>query len=102
MMRIVWNGRSWRWFESASAYTQYSHQMAELLLERIPQRGTLCDIGCGAALILRQMDAQEITPMSGGQMWDLSTFGFAMRVPEDAVIADHTRENAALGGILER
>ena len=55
-------------------------------------------IGCGAALILRQMDAQEITPMSGGQVWDLSTFGFAMRVPEDAVIADHTRENAELGG----
>ena len=31
IMRIVWNDRSWRWFESASAYTQYSRQMAELL-----------------------------------------------------------------------
>ena len=51
IMRIVWNDRSWRWFESASAYTQYSQQMAELLLERIPRRGTLCDIGCGAALV---------------------------------------------------
>ena len=31
-------------------------------------------------------------------MWDLSAFGFTMRVPDDAVIADHSRENAELGG----
>ena len=55
-------------------------------------------LGCSAALFLRYVDAQEITPMSGGQVWDLSTFGFTMRVPEDAVIADHSRENAELGG----
>ena len=55
-------------------------------------------LGCGAALGFRILDSQEIKPMKGGQTWDLSAFGFAMRVPEDAVIADHTRENAELGG----
>ena len=55
-------------------------------------------VGCGGALVLRHIDAQEIKPISGGQMWDLSVFGFTMRVPEDAVIADHSRENAELGG----
>ena len=55
-------------------------------------------IGCGAALLLRYMDAQEIKPLSGGQTWDLSTFGFTMHVPEDATIADHSRENIELGG----
>jgi len=55
-------------------------------------------LGCGGALCLRIIDNQEIKPMQGGQMWDLSTFGFTIRVPEDAVIADHTRENAELGG----
>ena len=55
-------------------------------------------LGCGMALALRYMDMQEIKPLSGGQPWDLSMFGFTMRVPEDAVIADHSRENAELGG----
>ena len=55
-------------------------------------------VGCGSALFLRYMDAKEIKPLSGGHLWDLSTFGFTMRVPQDAVIADHTRENAELGG----
>lgn len=55
-------------------------------------------VGCGATLALRYMDAQEIKPMAGGQVWDLSTFGFTMRVPEDTVIADHSRENAETGG----
>ena len=55
-------------------------------------------LGCSAALVLRYVDAKEIKPLSGGQIWDLSTLGFTMRVPEDAVIADHSRENAELGG----
>ena len=55
-------------------------------------------VGCGATLFLRYIDAQEITPLSGGQTWDQSAFGFVLRVPEDAVIADHSRENAELGG----
>ncbi|MBQ8619421.1 MAG: hypothetical protein IJ418_18220 [Clostridia bacterium] len=55
-------------------------------------------VGCGVTLYLRYTDAQEITPLSGGQTWDLGPFGFTMRVPEDAIIADHSRENAELGG----
>ena len=55
-------------------------------------------VGCGVTLCLRYQDAQEVKPLSGGQTWDLSVFGFSMRVPEDAVIADHSRENAELGG----
>jgi len=55
-------------------------------------------LGCGIALGFKIVDSQEIAPMKGGQIWDLSAFGFAMRAPEDAVISDHTRENAELGG----
>ena len=59
----------------------------------------LCfSFGCGVTLGLRYMDMQEIKPLSGGQSWDLSTFGFTLRVPEDAVITDHSRENQELGG----
>ncbi len=55
-------------------------------------------IGCGAALFMQHIDSQEIKPLSGGQVWDLSMFGLRLRVPEDAVISDHSRENAELGG----
>ena len=55
-------------------------------------------LGCGISLVLRTIDSREIAPMEGGQPWDLSAFGLTMRVPDDAVIADHTRENAELGG----
>ena len=55
-------------------------------------------LGCAVSLGLSIWDSQSIRPMKGGQVWDLSTFGFTMRVPEDAVIADHTQENAQLGG----
>ena len=55
-------------------------------------------VGCGAALYLRYVDATGIRPLSGGQTWDLTAFGMSLRVPEDAAIADHTRENAELGG----
>ena len=54
--------------------------------------------GCCITLGFRIMDSQEIKPLKGGQAWDLSLFSFGMRVPEDAVISDHTRENAELGG----
>ena len=54
--------------------------------------------GCCITLGFRIMDSQEIKPLKGGQAWDLSQFSFGMRVPEDAVISDHTRENAELGG----
>lgn len=55
-------------------------------------------LGCGGALMLRYIDAMEIKPISGGQLWDLSALGVTLRVTDDAVIADHTRENAELGG----
>jgi len=55
-------------------------------------------IGCCVTLGFRYTDTREIRPMKGGQTWDLSQFGFSMRVPEDASILDHTHENAALGG----
>ena len=55
-------------------------------------------LGCAVSLGLSIWDSREIQPLRGGQVWDLSTFGFTMRVPEEAVLADHTRENAELGG----
>lgn len=55
-------------------------------------------IGCGVTLGFKLADSQEIKPLKGGQNWNLSQFALSMRVPEDAVISDHTRENAELGG----
>ena len=55
-------------------------------------------VGCCVTLGLRLADSREIIPMKGGQVWDLSAFSFRMRVPDDAVISDHTQENAELGG----
>ena len=55
-------------------------------------------LGCAISLGLKIWDSQEIRPLSGGQRWDLSAFGLTLRVPEDAAIADHTKENAQLGG----
>lgn len=50
-MMIVWNDRSLRWFRNASEYTGYHKKLAQILLEYIPSRNTLCDMGCGAAQI---------------------------------------------------
>lgn len=50
-MRIVWNEKSVRWFDNASEYTGYNRKLAQILLECIPDRNTLCDLGCGAGLI---------------------------------------------------
>ena len=55
-------------------------------------------IGCCVTLGFRYADSQEIKPIKDGRIWDLPQFSFSMRVPEDAVILDHTQENAALGG----
>lgn len=48
---IVWNERSVRWFRHASEYTGYNKTLAEIILEQIPSRKSLCDMGCGAGLI---------------------------------------------------
>ena len=50
-MMIVWNEKSIRWFRNASEYTGYNKNLARILLEHIPNRNSLCDMGCGAALI---------------------------------------------------
>lgn len=55
-------------------------------------------LGCAVSLGLSFGDSQTIKPMKGGQLWDLSAFGFTLRVPENAALGDHTRENAELGG----
>lgn len=62
-MRLVWNTESVRWFRNASEYTGYNKKLAAILLEQIPNRGTLCDIGCGAGLIDFELAPyfQEIT-----------------------------------------
>ena len=55
-------------------------------------------LGCAVSLGLKLFDSQAIRPLKGGQLLDLSAFGFTLRVPEDAVIGDHTQDNAKLGG----
>lgn len=69
-MRIVWNERSSRWFHNASEYTGYNRNLAKLLMQHIPNRGTLCDMGCGAALIdlelaphFEQITCVDISPV---------------------------------------
>lgn len=50
-MKFAWNEQSAGWFRDASEYTGYNRELAGILLEHIPLRTTLCDIGCGAGLI---------------------------------------------------
>lgn len=50
-MKIVWNKNTIRWFSEASEYTGYNRALSKILMEQIPHRGTICDMGCGAALI---------------------------------------------------
>ena len=50
-MKIVWNKNSINWFNEASAYTGYNCRLSSFLMEYIPHRNTICDMGCGAALI---------------------------------------------------
>lgn len=49
-MMIVWNEKTVRWFEEASAYTGFHGRLADILLQYIEHRGTLCDLGCGMSL----------------------------------------------------
>ena len=47
---IIWNEESSRWLQNASDYTGYSRELSKLLLEYLPEGGTLCDMGCGNGL----------------------------------------------------
>lgn len=48
---ITWNEQSDRWFRNASEYTGYNRELSGLLLEYLPEGGTLCDMGCGNAMV---------------------------------------------------
>ncbi len=50
-MRFSWNEDTFRWFEDASAYTEYDKKLAHLLLPYLNGCKTVCDIGCGMALV---------------------------------------------------
>ena len=50
-MKIFWNQNTIRWFRDASEYTGYNKKLAQILLDYIPHRNSLCDVGCGAGLI---------------------------------------------------
>lgn len=55
-------------------------------------------LGFGATLILKSIDSRPIQPLEGGQTLDFSNFGFTMRVPENAILRDHTEDNMNEGG----
>lgn len=68
-MKIQWNNSTISWFRDAAAYTGYSRSLAEFLLPYIPHRNTICDMGCGAALIdfelvkyFQQVTCVDISP----------------------------------------
>ena len=50
-MMFSWNDRTRQWMEDASAWTGYCKNLARLLLDHIPVRGSLCDMGCGLGLV---------------------------------------------------
>ena len=55
-------------------------------------------LGMALALGLRALDMRTIAPLEGGQTLEFTDFGFTMRVPETAVLRDHTEENYQNGG----
>ncbi len=50
-MLIQWTPQSARWFQTASAYTGFHNNLSRILLPYIPEQTTLCDLGCGTAMI---------------------------------------------------
>ena len=55
-------------------------------------------VGTGIALSFFALDQRAIVPIEGGQTQDFADFGFTMRVPETAIVRDHTQENYDNGG----
>lgn len=50
-MLFEWNEQTFRWFWDASEYTSYNRNMAKLLLPKLEDCETLCDMGCGMGLV---------------------------------------------------
>lgn len=50
-MLFQWNENTLRWFQDASDYTGYNRELAKLLRPFLKDCSTLCDVGCGMALI---------------------------------------------------
>lgn len=55
-------------------------------------------LGIALASCLRMLDMKDIEPLSGGQTLNYADFGFSMRVPESAIVRDHTMDNLDAGG----
>ncbi len=70
-MHIVWDRRTLEWFRQASEFTGYDRALARLLLDRIPCRDSLCDLGCGAGLVdmelaahIRRVTCVDLAPVA--------------------------------------
>lgn len=55
-------------------------------------------LGMALALGMRMLDMRRIKPIEGGQHLSYSDFGFSMRVPDSAIVRDHTLDNLESGG----
>ena len=77
-MHFCWNEQTERWFADASDYTGYSEKLAQILLAQIPERSSLCDIGCGLGLSDLVM-AQEIGEVTCADISEYATKAVARR-----------------------
>lgn len=50
-MRFEWKEQSFTWMLNASVYTGYDKELATLLLPYLKDCKTICDIGCGMAMV---------------------------------------------------
>jgi SAM-dependent methyltransferase len=94
-MRIVYDDESVRWFREASDFTGYGRGMAELLLARMPARGSVCDMGCGAGLVdmelalhVGRITCVDIDPRAAASVAELARARGLANV--EAVCADAT------------
>lgn len=50
-MSKYWDCRRFGWYRDSDLYTHFSEHLRSILLPLLPTGGTLCDMGCGAALL---------------------------------------------------
>ena len=50
-MLFTWNEQTFQWFEDTSEYTGYNRELAKRILPHLKDCQTICDIGCGMALV---------------------------------------------------